>query len=456
MKHQVFWASTTVLLGTIAACTPRVASAPAPTPVSANAIGSTSGSVTPVEAAITKAVDRRNAEGLVLLERLVNINSGTMNFAGVRQVGGILRGELDALGFETRWEDGASFGRAGHLIAERNGKDPRLLLIGHLDTVFEPTSHFQKFERLTDSTARGPGVIDMKGGDVIMVQAFKALRAAGVLDDMSITAVFSGDEEDAGRPLSLARAALEAAAKRSQFAIGFEDGSGDPHTAVISRRGASSWTVISTGIPAHSSQIFRSDVGAGAIFESARVLDQFRTQLSAQQYLTFNPGFAVGGTDVRMDSTQPGGTAFGKSNVVSKEMRVSGDLRTLSPEQLASVKESMRAIVSRPLPKTSSGITFSDGYPPLAPTDGNRRVLAIYDAVSRDLGFGSVVAVDPIRAGAADVSFTATYISAAIDAVGLAGWDDHTDKETANLNWFARQTKRDAVLLYRLSRTPTR
>src|SRR5512138_2973981 len=129
------------------------------------------------ERAITAAVDPRNAEGLALLERIVNINSGTMNFAGVRQVGGILRKELDALGFETRWVDGAAFERAGHLIAERTGSGPRLLLIGHLDTVFEPTSSFQRFEKLTDSTARGPGVIDMKGGDVIMLQAFKALKA---------------------------------------------------------------------------------------------------------------------------------------------------------------------------------------------------------------------------------------------------------------------------------------
>jgi glutamate carboxypeptidase len=405
------------------------------------------------EQAIVRAVDPHNAEGLALLEKLVNINSGTMNFAGVRSVADVLRVQLDSLGFTTRWVDGAAFGRAGHLIAERTGTGPRLLLIGHLDTVFELTSHFQRFERLNDTTARGPGVIDMKGGDVIMVQAFKALKAAGVLNKMGITAVFSGDEEDADRPLSLARAALIDAARRSQFAVGFEDGSGDPHTAVISRRGATSWTVRSTGIPAHSSQIFRSDVGAGAIFEGARVLQEFREQLSTQQYLTFNPGFALGGTDVAMDSTQPGGTAFGKSNVVSKEMRVTGDIRALSPEQLAAAKQTMQAIVSRSLPRTTSEITFSDGYPPLAPTDGNRRLLAMYDTVSRALGIGPVVAVDPMRAGAADVSFVAPEIPSALDALGLAGWDDHTDKETADLRMFGPQTKRAAVFLYRLSQT---
>ena len=433
----------------VVACAPHVANDPGPI--------SSSRAATPLDATdreIAGAVDSRNAEGLALLERLVNINSGTMNFAGVREVGGILRSELDKLGFETRWVDGAPFGRAGHLIAERTGAGPRLLLIGHLDTVFEPSNHFQRWERLSDSTVRGPGVIDMKGGDVIMLQAFKALAAAGVLDKMSITAVFSGDEESSGTPLSLARADLVAAARKSQYAIGFEDGSGDPHTAVVSRRGDGSWTVTSTGIPAHSSQIFRSDIGDGAIFESARVLQEFRTQLSSQQYLTFNPGFAIGGTDVTSDSAQSGGQALGKTNVVAREMIVKGDMRTLSPEQLASTKAAMESIVSHSLPHTTSSITFDDGYPALAPTPGNRRLLAIYDGVSRALGYGGVVAVDPMRAGAADVSFAAPYVPSAMDAVGLAGWDDHTDKETADIRMFEPLTKRAAVFLYRLSHTP--
>lgn len=406
----------------------------------------------PTERAIVDAVDPRGAEGLALLERIVNINSGTMNFAGVRDVGDVLRKELDALGFETRWVDGTPFGRAGHLIAEQTGTGPRILLIGHLDTVFEPTSPFQRFEKVTDSTARGPGVIDMKGGDVIMIQAFKALKSAGVLDRMTITAVFSGDEESAGRPLELARADLTAAAKKSRYAIGFEDGSGDPRTAVISRRGATSWMLLSTGIPAHSSQIFRSDIGDGAIFESARVLDAFRSRLSGERYLTYNPGYAIGGTDVRTDSTQPGGSAYGKSNVVSKQMRVFGDLRAISPEQLANSKSVMLSIAGASLPHTNSKISFEDGYPPLAPTEGNRRLLAVYDAVSRDLGYWPVVAVDPMRAGAADVSFAAPYVPMALDALGLAGWDDHTDKETADLRMFGPLTKRAAVFLYRLSR----
>ena len=89
----------------------------------------------------------------------MNINSGTLNLAGVRQVGDVLRAQFDTLGFKTRWVDGAAFQRAGHLVAEHPGPGQKILLIGHLDTVFEPNNPFQKFQRLNDSTARGPGSI---------------------------------------------------------------------------------------------------------------------------------------------------------------------------------------------------------------------------------------------------------------------------------------------------------
>ena len=402
------------------------------------------------ERRIAAAVDQRNAQALALLERVVNINSGTMNFEGVRQVGDAFKTELDALGFRTKWVDGAGFKRAGHLVAERNGTGPRILLIGHLDTVFEPRSPFQKFERLTDSTARGPGIIDMKGGDVIIVEALRALKAAGVLDRLSITVVMHGDEEDAGAPLDSARASLTEAAKRSQIALGFEDGSGDPHTAVISRRSAGSWTLKTTGTPGHSSQIFREDIGAGALYEASRILDSFRTRLGGQQYLTINPGVVLGGSEVKYDTAQSGGTAFGKTNVIAGQAIVSGDIRALSPEQLEQAMATMKEVVAQHLPKTTAELTFDDGYPPMAPTDGNRKLLAVHDSVSRALGFGSVVAVDPSKAGAADVSFAAPYVPMVIDALGLAGWDDHSDKETANLNWLPRLTKRAAVLIYRL------
>ncbi len=401
-------------------------------------------------------VDAHNGEAEALLERAVNVNSGTMNFDGVREVGRIFRAELDALGLATRWVDGAAFHRAGHLIAEHapknsNPRAPRLLLIGHLDTVFEKDSPFQKLERLPGGKARGPGVIDMKGGDVVMIHALEALRAAGALDRMSVAVIMTGDEEKAGDPLSVARKELVELAKRSDVAIGFEDGSGKSTEAIVARRGSSDWIVRAKGTPAHSSQIFREDVGSGAIFEIARILDQFQKTLAGEKYLTFSPGVIVGGTTATLDKSQNRGSAFGKSNVVAGEASVEGDIRTVSPEQLASAKARMREIVGAHLPNTDASIEFDDGYPPMAPADGNRKLLALYDHASRDLGLGGVAATDPMGAGAADVAFAAGNVKMAIDGVGLMGTDDHTDRETADLATLPSQTKRAAILLYRLS-----
>jgi glutamate carboxypeptidase len=411
-------------------------------------------SLSSTERSITTAIDRHNGEALALLERLVNINSGTNNLAGVRQVGDVLRSQFDALGFKTRWVDGAAFHRAGHLIAEHPGPGRKILLIGHLDTVFEPNNPFQKFERLNDSTAKGPGIIDMKGGDVVMLHALRALKDAGVLDRMNIVAVFTGDEEEAGTPLSEARRALIDAAKGAAVGMGFEDGAGDPKSAVIARRSAGGWTLTTTGLTAHSGQIFKPEVGAGATYEASRILHEFYTQLATEQYLTFNAGLALGGTLVNVDTTGTEGTAAGKSNVVPDKMIVTGDVRALTPAQLANAQRTMRAIVAKHLPQTTAEIKFEEGYPPMAPTDGNRKLLAMYDRASRDLGAGPVAAVDPSRAGAADVSFVAHLVPMLIDGIGLSGHDDHSEKETADLRMLAPQTKRAALVLYRLTSSP--
>jgi glutamate carboxypeptidase len=410
----------------------------------------TSSGLTSDERSLATYIDAHNHEALALLERVVNINSGTQNFEGVREVGRAFRAELDALGFNTRWIDGGPFKRAGHLVADHPGTGPRILLIGHLDTVFEKDSPFQKFERVDERTARGPGVIDMKGGDVVMIGALKALQAAGVLKSMNVVVVMTGDEEDSGDPLTAAREALMAAAKGADLAIGFEDGPGDPKLAVTARRGTTGWEVRVKGTPAHSSQIFRDDIGYGAVYEMARILDGFREKMAGEAHLTFNPGVMLGGTTVDFDPVQLRGSAFGKTNVIAEHAVVSGDLRALSRDQFEKAKQTMTEIVGASLPHTSATIKFDEGYPPMAPTEGNANLLAMYDQASRDLGFGAVTAVSPDRAGAADVSFVAGEVKTIIDGVGLMGHDDHTVKETADLTTLPSQTKRMAVLLHRI------
>src|SRR5688572_9274660 len=403
------------------------------------------------ERRIVASVDAGHEAGITLLERLVNINSGTHNFAGVKAVADALAPEFQKLGFTTRWSEGASWNRAGHLIAEwkGNGTGRKLLLIGHLDTVFERDSPFQKFERVGTDSARGPGIADMKGGTVVMLLALKALKDAGVLDQLQITAVFTGDEEDSGRPIERARGDLTTAGDWADIALGFENGPEAPHVAVIARRG-STWWLRTSGTPSHSSQVFRPEVGSGAIYEMARILAAFHDSLSNDPPLTFNPGVIVGGTTVTFDAVQNRGTAFGKTNVVAESAYVAGDLRALTPEQLARTKATMQRITARHYNRTGATLTIDDAYPPFAPTDGNRRLLALLDRGSRDAGLPAVEAVDPARAGAADISFVAGRVEAALDGLGLKGRADHTVNETADLNMLAVQAKRAAILMARI------
>ncbi|MCK7589130.1 M20/M25/M40 family metallo-hydrolase [Subsaxibacter sp. CAU 1640] len=407
-----------------------------------------------VEKIIIKSIDKSNAEALDLLRTAVNINSGTMNFEGVRKVGELFKAELDELGFKTVLTSGDDYGRAGHLIARiEGGKGPKFLLIGHLDTVFELDSPFQEYRMVNDSIMNGPGVSDMKGGDVIIILAMKALKDAGVLNSMNIEIVMTGDEEKSGKPLELSKKDLVEAAKWADIALGFENADGNRQTIVTSRRGSTDWELKVNGKPAHSSQIFTENVGVGAIYEASRILNEFYLKLSKEENLTFNPGFIIGGTSLDKNKDLTGGHALGKTNVVAQEVVVRGDIRAISPEQLENAKLEMISIASKSYNGTVAEIIFGDGgYPPMASTVGNKQLLEIYSQVSQDLGFGGITPVNPRNAGAADISFTSGYVDMAIDGLGLTGGvDDHTIRETGNLNNVSEQAKKAAVLIYRMA-----
>jgi glutamate carboxypeptidase len=420
-------------------------------PASARAQG-----LSAAEQRIVGAVDSHAAEAEALLERSVNVNSGTMNFAGVREVGRIFGAELDGLGFATRWIPMDSAQRAGHLFAERRGRGPRILLIGHLDTVFEQDSPFQRYQRLDERWAAGPGTEDMKGGDVVVILALEALRDAGVLDGMNLIVAFTGDEEDTGDPLAISRRDLVAAGKRSAYALGFEGGVGGTGSATVARRGFTGWTLRVHGTPGHSSLIFGNEYGYGAVFELARILDTFRDSLVGEQYLTFNPGIVLGGTTMAFDPQQSRGDAFGKSNVIAETALAAGDLRTVSVNQRERAKQRMRAIVGRSLPGTSAEIMFEDSSEPFSPTPANYALLDRLNAVSRDLGFGPVTAVDPAERGAADISFVSAEVGAALDGLGVVGDGGHTVNEKVDLTTIPFMAKRAAVLIYRLTKESSR
>jgi glutamate carboxypeptidase len=404
-------------------------------------------SLSKTEQRIRDYVRAHQAEQVDFLEKAVNISSGTFNLPGVRAVGKLFEPEFASVGFEPKWialPD--AVGRAGHLFAERKGtKGKRLLLIGHLDTVFEGDS--ERFVRL-DTLAGGAGSSDMKGGDIVILYALKALQSVGALDGRRIVVALTGDEEDAGPLHLVSRQALIDVAKRSDIALAFEEDAGK---GTVARRGMSGWELVVSGRQAHSSGIFSPGASYGAIYEAARILNQFREKLSTEQYLTFNPAVIVGGTDVTYDTTKISGTAAGKDNIIAPKVFARGDLRFISQDQLLKAREAMRAIVADHLPGTIATINFEDGNPAMPPTKGNLALLAVEDSVSRALGQGPVEALDPGKRGGGDISYISEYVDA-LDGLGVKGMRSHTPDERVDLRSIGPATERAAILIYRLTR----
>lgn len=396
------------------------------------------------EQKIISYIDAHTEDTIMLLEKIVNIESPTENLTGVKQVGMVFKREFDSLGFTSRWIDmPVKMKRAGHLLAEKNGtKGKRVLLLGHIDTVLSG----EKFRR-EGNKAYGTGALDMKAGNVVLYYALKALHATGALKDASVIVLLTGDEENPGDPVEISRGEMLAAARRSDLALSFENGGSN--IATVARRGSSRWTLEVTAKTGHSSQIFKESMCNGAIFEAARIISQFYEVLRNEQYLTFNPALIAGGTEI--ETKDEGVTARGKSNVVPAKVIVRGDLRFISEEQKKAARAKMRDIVAKSLPGASATITFSDGIPSMPPTEGNYKLLKQLDAVSQDLGFEKIEALDPGERGAGDISYIAHLIPG-LDGLGATGRNAHARGEYADVDTLPRQIKRAAVLIYRLTR----
>lgn len=402
-------------------------------------------SLTPTEQKLIAIVDAGKDDFAADLGAVVSIDSATENLAGVRQVGELFAAQLAELGFDSHFVPlPASTGRAGHLVAEHRGtKGKRVLLIGHLDTVY-PGANFRR----EGDQVFGSGVADMKGGDVVLIHALRALHRAGLLAGTQIIVVMNGDEEAPGSPIEVVRRDLLEAAKRSDLALAFEAAIGK--TGTVARRGNAGWTLEVQGATGHSSGMFSAAMGSGSVFETARILSGFYEQLHTIDGITINPALIAGG--VQAELTRTGGTVSGKANIIPQRTLVRGDLRYLSAAQLAEARARMEAVVKNHLPRTSAELKFlEDAYPAMAPTPENYALLAQLSQASRDLGYGEITAFDPRGRGAGDVAFVSPPLPG-LDGLGLGGKGEHTIHESADLSTAPELVKRAALLIYRLTR----
>jgi glutamate carboxypeptidase len=367
--------------------------------------------VTAVEEALS-ALRSRERQILALTEALVVINSHSRNVAGVNRVGEELRRVLAPLSLEVSVWPGEGTGDHLAFRTDAARSQPSVLLIGHHDTVFPP-GVFEGFS-VDGDIARGPGVLDMKGGLALISVVLFALHDVGLLSRLPIGFVSVGDEE-IGSPSS--RAPLQALAGSARAALVFEAGrSGD--AIITSRRGSGHAIVRARGRAAHAGNALRE--GRNAIWALSRLIDRAQALTDHGRGISFSVGLVRGGT---------------ARNTVAEEAQCEADLRFADPEGERALSEALASIarsVEAELEGTRIEVEVSITRKPWTRSEASAALCARYLACQHQSGLSGSEA--PRAGGGSDANTVAAVGLAAIDGLGPRGTGFHTSDENIEIS----------------------
>ena len=385
----------------------------------------------------------REGEMLSMLERLTNINSGSLNKAGIDEIAGIFADELRQLGFNVSSLPGEVISMpscpgnnynvdvADHLLASKAGDSSRLLLMGHMDTVFPPESPFQTFRRQGDIMS-GPGVADMKGGMVVMLYALKALQEFDALDELSVSVLLNSDEEMGS--LS-SRKYLEEQARQHDWGLVYESsGTGN---LTRQRKGLGQARVVVNGRASHAGGAHEQ--GRSAIKELAYKIVEIENMTDYESGVTVNVGLVSGGE--ARNTVAPCAEAF-------------IDLRYPEPQQGEEAAERFEEIFNQvySYPVDSGEITAESWVnlhrPPKIPTPESDYLLEKARAIGRLLGQELGVTDS---GGGTDGSLTQAVGLPTQDSLGVAGTGAHSNREQARVSSLVERAQLSAVLIQRLA-----
>jgi glutamate carboxypeptidase len=344
---------------------------------------------------------------------LVEINSYTENPEGGRKVGALLRSLYAGTGVEMFVRSSERF--ADHLVFRSRAELPNrgaVALVGHLDTVFAPGT-FEGY-RTDGALARGPGVLDMKGGLVVMAYALKALAATGGLDAIVPVRVVVVSDEEVGSPEG--QGVIAAAITGSSACLVFE--AGRAADAIITlRKGTGGMTAIAHGRAAHAGNAHED--GANALWAMARFVDGAQRLTAYDRGVTVNVGRLNGGHS---------------KNTVPDRAEAQVDLRFCTRadgEQLVRALRSVADDAAASVPGTRIELQGGVARLPLERTDASARLCADYAACARAHGLGADEA--PLIGGGSDASTAAGLGIPAIDGLGPRGAGFHTKDERIEL-----------------------
>jgi glutamate carboxypeptidase len=362
------------------------------------------------------------------LEKLVNIDCGSYTPEGVNRVADLVTDRLAAVGavIERRGGGTAPDGRPlGDLVIGRlDGSGPRLLLVGHMDTVFEPGTAALRPFRVDGDRARGPGVSDMKGGLLAGLAALAALDEAG--SRPSATFVANPDEE-IGSPFSGPVIRELAAEHDVALVLECARANGD---IVSARKGIADLVVTVRGRAAHAG--VEPEKGRSAILAAARLVGSLHELNGRWPTVSCNVGVIAGGT---------------RPNVVPAECRFEVDLRAANTDEFAAATAAMTELLATPtLPDTTVEHEVTASHPPMEKSPAAARLVELAVAMAAELGFELH---DAATGGASDANTTASAGLPTLDGLGPIGGDDHAPPEWLDLTSVAPRTTLLAGLIAR-------
>jgi len=362
--------------------------------------------------ALRRIVDARLPRVLAELETLVNIDCGSYTPDGVNRVADFVADALRGLGadVERRAHDPADGGpQLGDLVIGRlAGDGPRLLLIGHMDTVFDPGTAAARPYRSSGDRATGPGVTDMKAGLLAGLHAVAALHEAGARP--AVTFVANPDEE-IGSPFSTPVIRALAPQHDAVLVLECARANGD---IVSARKGVADYRFEIAGRAAHAG--VEPEKGRSAIVEAAHQVLALHALNGRWPSVTVNAGVIRGGT---------------RPNVVAERCELEVDVRAATAESFEAVTAGVERLAAAP---SIDGVTVSvhrtAGHPPMEKTDASARLVALAVELAADLGFDLK---DAATGGASDANTTAALGLPTLDGLGPVGGDDHSADEWLDL-----------------------
>ncbi|RHW39545.1 M20 family peptidase [Lysinibacillus yapensis] len=372
-------------------------------------------------------IQGKKTEMLQLIEQLVNIDSGSYVKKGVDRVGAILKEKYEELGFIVDVKEEKVFGN-NMVIQHKNAKDPKIILVAHMDTVFPEGTVAKRPFTIEGSRAYGPGVVDMKSSQVELIYAIKALQKVGSKSVENILIILNVDEElgsITSRPL------IEKHSKGKEYALIMEPARKDG-SLVTARRGGGHYEIVVKGKAAHSG--IEPENGRSAIEELAYKIIQLHQLNDHEKGISVNVGLIEGGSSV---------------NTVSANAVAHVDIRISQLEQAAYLEKKIKEICSKTeVAGTKIEIEGAINRPPMEFNHQTEELFHIIQDVGKEIGLKVKYTA---TGGGGDASFTSATGVATVDGLGPVGGNAHSEREYLEIDTLPERTLLLAKTIHRLS-----